>query len=342
MDPVTHTLAGLCITNAIAKDRIERSALLGLVLVSANIADLDLFLSAFWGTTWFYTHWPGVLHTVWALLIVPLGIAAVVHWRRPNIGFRSLWLVILGCYAAHLVLDALTAFGIAPLAPFSQWRWSIGWVSVVDVGIWVILAAPLWMSCSNGATRRRLNARALLGVAVYILVCGTAHWLAVDQVGEQSEERGTEAVSSQAYPAGLLPLFWDGVVSDGSSNHHSRLNLVWADDTGSTVTTPVNSTHTAVTAVERSDVGAAFRAAWSLSPYARIYCTEMHKRTVLMGDIRFQNALMPGQGIALVVELTRDKQSLVYTMDSYRWLGPTESFTEPETRCGFLRKSSVP
>lgn len=131
--PVGHGLAGVAVAGAMgsapwARHRLSRFVWFAVAVVSANAADLDFLPGLVVGDPVLFHH--GLSHS---LLFVGLwsGLAWLMA-RRTDFSPNRIAALAGASYATHLLLDAATADGRAPvgiplLAPFSDRHTAFSW-----------------------------------------------------------------------------------------------------------------------------------------------------------------------------------------------------------------------
>ena len=171
MDPLTQGVLGAALPQA-----TRRTVGVGLAgslgFLSGTAADLDVLIRSGTDPLLFLDFHRHFTHS---LVFIPVGgllCALALHfllgrrWRLPFA--RTLLFCTLG-YATHGVLDAGTSYGTMLLWPFSDERYALGIVSVVDplftlpIAVLVVLA---------GLRRRPVLARLALAWAVLYLTLG--------------------------------------------------------------------------------------------------------------------------------------------------------------------------
>jgi inner membrane protein len=188
VDNVAHTLAGAALGEAGFR-KLSGLAMTAAVL-SANVADIDVFAVPFGMNTLLRRGWT---HGPLAAVVLPVAVTAMlIAWdrfqqrrgtrpaaRRP-VRAGQLLLVSLLAFLTHPLLDWVNTYGIRLLMPFSE-RWFYGdSVFIIDLWIWIALAAGVFFSRG----RRRLgrgqpglpSGIALAAVAVYILLMFAGSW----------------------------------------------------------------------------------------------------------------------------------------------------------------------
>src|SRR5688572_1546028 len=168
MDNLCHTLTGAALGEAGLKRRTRYGN--AALMIASNLPDIDACIYLTDSTGFDFRR--GWTHGVLAQAALPLALAAAL-WsigraRRRDVRFG--WLLALSYVgvASHVFLDYLNNYGIRLLAPF-DWTWFYGdAVFIVDLFLWTILGAGVWL-----ARRRRSPAPArgaLLFAAAYVAV----------------------------------------------------------------------------------------------------------------------------------------------------------------------------
>jgi inner membrane protein len=164
MDNLTHSLAGA----VLGQMGLKRKTGLGMatLIIAANIPDIDAVATLLGGQQHLAIR-RGITHGPVAMLLLPLllwqGMLWFDRWQtkrgtRPvaRLPVNSTWLLILAVIGtlSHPALDWLNNYGIRLLEPFSS-RWFYGdSIFIIDIWIWAMLIAGIWLS------RRRERARA--------------------------------------------------------------------------------------------------------------------------------------------------------------------------------------
>ncbi|HEY3043761.1 MAG TPA: metal-dependent hydrolase [Vicinamibacterales bacterium] len=185
MDNVTHTLFALTLART-PLGRYGRGTTAALVLAS-NAPDIDI-VTALGGTANYLAWHRGPTHG--PLGVVGLGVvtaALVSLWRPPSGGpipirlkpdptsfMRLLAVSIIGVLL-HILMDLPTSYGTRLLSPFS-WRWyAIDLMPIIDVYLWMILAAGLLAGSWRPGARQKSAAIALALMAANYGIRVTAH-----------------------------------------------------------------------------------------------------------------------------------------------------------------------
>ncbi|MBI4168743.1 MAG: metal-dependent hydrolase, partial [Acidobacteria bacterium] len=155
-----------------------------------------------------------VMLPLWSLLL-----ALVLRRFYPRAGLRERFgLALLGA-SVHLFFDLVNSFGVLLLWPFSNWRPELAIVFIVDFVLAGLLAAPL-LVCIPRRMRGHLaplSRAALIGVVLYVLLCGANRALAARSLAAQQASGGGRAEFSYVFPEPLGPHRWRGVVRRGDA-----------------------------------------------------------------------------------------------------------------------------
>ncbi len=231
MDNLCHTLVGTALAQSGLKRRTPLAT--ATLLVAANLPDVDV-ISLAWGSTAGLGFRRGWTHGVLALSLWPFVLAAaMLAFDRMGAkrGAKFWPLVLLSAIgvASHPLLDLLNTYGVRLMMPFSN-RWYFGdTLFIVDVWVWLVLAAGVLVSMR--AERRNLSnwrapARAALGIAlIYAGGMFTLGRLARSQVRFEVGATGVPALRVLASPVPLSPILRDVVVDEGDGYVVGRIRV---------------------------------------------------------------------------------------------------------------------
>ena len=180
MDNLTHGLVGALIGQAGLKRRTGLA--MPALIFGANLPDIDAGC-VIWGTQSLAMR-RGLTHGPFALVLLPLALAAFLWWfdrwqarrgTRPDtrLPVRFGWLFALAFIACltHPALDWMNVYGIRFLEPFSH-RWFHGDVLfIIDVWLWAMMGLGVWLSLrreKRGGDWRALARAAIAGALAYI------------------------------------------------------------------------------------------------------------------------------------------------------------------------------
>jgi membrane-bound metal-dependent hydrolase YbcI (DUF457 family) len=196
MDTVTHGLTGWLVSRAMPGEWNRKEATAAVTL-GAVLPDLDHAASLVGGSEMYVRVHRGLSHSLLGVtvssLVVALLFARFGHWKDR----KRLFLLILLGQLSHVVLDLLNAYGTQVLQPFSDARFSLDLLFVVDLVFSGIIVAGIALSRGGRAGRARV---ALAVLAGYVGVAALLHARAVDVVRDAAVRFGVPVVSAQALP----------------------------------------------------------------------------------------------------------------------------------------------
>ncbi len=244
METLTHALSGALLARATVANTSDPAALSrGISLsrtsshrtlstkarvltggLAAAFPDADIVLRSI--DTLTYLNWhQGVTHSLlllpaWALVLAWLFSRATrghYHWRL----FYSP--VCLGL-AVHIAGDVFTAYAPMLLAPFSDQRFSLPFIYLIDPLFTAIVAGGLAVSLL--LPRGRFYAWAALSlVAGYVVFQGILHARALEIGKVHAVSHGLVGAKVDALPQPFTPYNWMIIVSHGEGYEVARVNL---------------------------------------------------------------------------------------------------------------------
>ncbi len=148
----------------------------------------------------------------------PDGAGPPAHW---------LWLFVL-TLLSHPLLDLCTSYGTVLLAPFSDRRFAIDAVAIIDPAYSLLLAGALVLGLSIGVGSRR--ARAAAGLVLALSTAYLAYGLRLNREAEararaELAEEGLRDAAVSAYPTLLQPYLRRLVARDGDEIRVGWLSL---------------------------------------------------------------------------------------------------------------------
>src|SRR5512139_265772 len=196
MDTVTHGLTGWLVSRAMPGEWNRKEATAAVTL-GAVLPDADHVVSLVGGSEMYVRFHRGISHSLPGVavssLLVALLFARFGTWKDRK---RLFLLTLLG-QLSHIALDLLNAYGTQVLQPFSDARFSLDLLFVVDLVFSGIIVAGIALSRGGRAGRARV---ALAVLAGYVGVAALLHARAVDMVRDAAVRSGVPVVSAQALP----------------------------------------------------------------------------------------------------------------------------------------------
>lgn len=185
MDNVTHSLTGALAAELLPHRYASasyRRTLFWLLVVSANLPDLDVVLQLFTDRLAYIIHHRGITHSLLFAPVFALLPALVWFGVGKLKRFGVLWLAALAGIVAHIFFDLITPFGTMIVAPLSRERFALDWIFIIDPVVTLLLALP-FVARMWAKRRQQLMVRVAAGVLVSYCAAGAlAHHLALRKV----------------------------------------------------------------------------------------------------------------------------------------------------------------
>ena len=224
MDTITHALAGyVAVKSGLSRGAGRWGAIAG--VAAASFPDLDSFLWFFLDTEFTIKYHR---HLTNSLFLAPL-FALIFAWLFVKVSklpkFRAFFIIWLVEILLHTFLDLVTYFGTMLLSPFSDRRFSLDWVFIIDPYLTLmlllsIIAMLLWKK------RAETCARVSLAVlTLYISLCAYNHFGALSLINAFTHEKGLQAEVTAALPQPLSPFHWANYVMTDNKIYEGMVNL---------------------------------------------------------------------------------------------------------------------
>ena len=205
MDPLTHVVTGVTLSQLVSSPSRAWAALAGLFF--AILPDLDYVL-IFSNRLSYLKHHRGFTHSVAALLLFALAIAGLGRLLGGPRWFRPLFVIGVLVLASHLFLDWTTSYGTQLLNPFTRAKFTLDWVFIIDPYLTALLAVGALAALISAGWGRTLAAACLGLAGVYILLCGFYHHQALNLASQIFQESPGECSTLAALPQPLSPRRW--------------------------------------------------------------------------------------------------------------------------------------
>jgi inner membrane protein len=202
VDNVAHTLIGVGMARAGLAERYGRGTTL-LLAVASNVPDVDIFWTMWDGWSRFLdrrTHSHAAV--AWPALAALL--AAAFRPFCPRIPWRALFGMSLLGIVGHVFFDYVNSFGVVVFWPFSRARPELGWIFIIDLAVWGILAAAIPLARLRPPPERVWRC-ALAVLGVYVVLCGAGRAAAEVQVRRELLREGLPPAELRIFPEPLGP-----------------------------------------------------------------------------------------------------------------------------------------
>jgi len=242
MDTLTHALSGALLARALTPSQranparpadsaaarpfgppvpVWQAVVVG--TAAATFPDSDVVLKFVSDLAYLRGH-RGVTHSLvmlplWSLMLGAL--AALALRNRAGFG-RYAW-IAAAAIAIHIAGDWITQFGTMLLAPFSDARFGLGTIFIIDLVLSGILVVGLIASALLYRSRApALVALALLPAWVAVSIVGRSE--AIQFARDWAAQNGISAIEVDAAPRPASPFNWTVFVFDGNEYHVAHVN----------------------------------------------------------------------------------------------------------------------
>jgi inner membrane protein len=227
MDTTTHVLAGYLIAKTgIGRDTGKWGTIAG---VSASVfPDIDLVLG-FLGTEFSLKYHRQLLNS--AFLIIPFSLLFAWLFVRASKLKRFWTFFLIGVVEmmAHTFLDLVTSYGTMILSPFSNYRFALDWVFIIDLFLVSTFLLPL-IALLIWERRSQTFARIAVGLAaLYIALCAYNHSWALSLSKGYVRDKGLVAKNVASLPQPLSPFRWANYVETERTIYQGFVNLIGTD-----------------------------------------------------------------------------------------------------------------
>ena len=212
MDPVTHLTAGALAASAL-RHKARKLLVFPFCLLAVWLADGDqLFGSS--AQDYLVNH-RGLTHSLIFAPIMALLPALIFAPFMKRLGFKALYMVSLALALIHIYQDWITSYGTQLFAPFTDARYGLSSVFIIDPFMTLTALALFAVSLFRGERGRRIAVWGLIFMIAYPLaawgVKRAAHVTAPELLAEASVEYDSYELTTDAFS----PLYWKLIVRDG-------------------------------------------------------------------------------------------------------------------------------
>jgi inner membrane protein len=216
MDPLSQGTLGAAAVLAFwaRDDRLSPGTIALIGALGAMAPDLDVLIRSSEDSLLAIEYHRHFTHS---LAFVPVGsLLALLPWllsAKIRSQFRFAWLLSAVGYATHAPLDCATTYGTLYFWPFSDYRVSLSWVSVVDPLFTLPLLAFVLFSWKKHSLRL-----AQLGLALglgYLALGALQKWRVLEMQRELGESRNHQAVRADAFTTFMNQVTWRSVYESG-------------------------------------------------------------------------------------------------------------------------------
>jgi inner membrane protein len=213
MDNITHSFTGAAMSKYLtarqpdeAEAKRARRVFFWLMVGSANFPDLDVLLNLVMDPLQATAQHRGLSHSVLFAPILALAPAGIFYVFSKVKDFKALWTVaVIGTYL-HILFDLITSYGTQIFQPFSNERYSLDLMFIIDPFFTIPLGLLLlWAKLGKTPLTKRL---ATAFMAAYLVFLAVNQVIAYNRVQNFRKEMEFERA---ALPQPLSPFKWMGL-----------------------------------------------------------------------------------------------------------------------------------
>ncbi len=218
MDPITHGIIGVGVAAMSGEVNLMSPITLGAVL-GAMSPDIDI-LAKYKGTYEYMKHHRGETHSLLSAAGLSFGIAAVLKLMFPEYNLDSILIWTFLGTMSHIFFDALNSYGVKPLLPFKDKRYTAGLIMLYDPFL-SVLSLVMFFSKFDSQTKT------IMGVGCTAIYIAFRYFIKKDMHSKLSELYDAEAGDVIHVLPSLINFFkWDYVVEKKDVKVRGRINFI--------------------------------------------------------------------------------------------------------------------
>lgn len=223
MDTITHGIAGAVIAKAGFSKRLGR---IGTVagIVAAILPDTDTILR-FISEESFIKYHRAIGNSIFILLPVAFVVALIFNKISKTKALGIFSLLVLIEFSVHDFLDLQTSFGTMLLYPFSDKRFTMDLVFIVDFYYTTILLVGLLLSFLWKGRGEIISRTAIVLIIIYTGFCAYNHSKAINVARSFVSENRIEAINISSLPQPLSPFRWANYIETEKEIYKGFVNL---------------------------------------------------------------------------------------------------------------------
>jgi inner membrane protein len=131
MDNITHTLTG-AIASKTGPERHHTRLLFWIMVVSANLPDIDFVLQFFGDRIFYMEHHRGLSHSFVFAPFFAAFVAGIIKLTVKGLQFRLVFTYVLLGIVIHIFFDLITSFGTMIFYPLTETRYTLDLIFIID------------------------------------------------------------------------------------------------------------------------------------------------------------------------------------------------------------------
>jgi inner membrane protein len=223
MDTITHGIAGAVIAKAGFSKRLGRIGTIAGV-VSAILPDADSILRIF-GEEIFLKYHRGIGNSIFFMFPIALVLAFLFNRISKRNAFGIFFLLALIELTVHNFLDLQNSFGTMLLYPFSDRRFSLDMVFIIDLYYTGILLAGLILAYVWKGRGEMISKSAIVILALYTGLCAINHSRALNLAKSFAMTQRLDPANIASLPQPLSPFRWANYIETDKKIYQGFVDL---------------------------------------------------------------------------------------------------------------------
>ncbi len=180
MDNITHSFTGAALSKYLQSRtsdpetiRQSKRVLFWLMVGCANLPDADVLIGAFTDPITATQQHRGLSHSVFFAPVLALLPAGLFYWLTKVKDFKVLWITATIGIFLHILFDLVTSYGTQILQPFSDHRYSLDLMFIIDP--WFTIPLGILLLLSKIKKQPIYNKLGFVYLAGYLTLLGVTH-----------------------------------------------------------------------------------------------------------------------------------------------------------------------
>jgi inner membrane protein len=227
MDTITHCITGAVIAKAGFSQRLGKIATFSSIAASF-MPDADIFLRLFRieDMSFFVKYHRGPGNSFFFMIPIAFTIALIFNRISGKKVLGRLFVLCVLAMLTHNFMDLQTSYGTMLLFPFSDKRFSLDLVFILDFfysGILFVglLGTIFWKGRAEWVARVTL-----VLIALYTGLCATNHSRALSAAREFAAANAIETIEVASLPQPLSPFLWTNLIKNHEFFYQGYLDLL--------------------------------------------------------------------------------------------------------------------
>lgn len=223
MDTITHGIAGAVIAKAGFSKRLGRIGTIAGIVASV-LPDTDMVLR-FFGEEIFIRYHRAIGNSVFFFIPIAILVALIFNKISKAKALGIFFLLILIEFAVHDFLDLQTSFGTMLLYPFSDRRFSLDLVFIVDFYYTTILLVGVLLASLWKGRGEIISRTAIALIIIYTGFCVYNHSKAINLARSFVSDNKIEAINIASLPQPLSPFRWANYIETDKEIYKGFVDL---------------------------------------------------------------------------------------------------------------------